>query len=204
MRKALQTYLESRLLAELGTFFPRIKSVDEAHYFNGNFAFKLDSVGCLTFFLAVIADEKNDTFRINFAWSPTGEYPLSPAGDIRWGIEQYLSQSAGEFQLALLSPPSIPWRWGLDVQYLKWQEELSTQQAAFRENDAISAAQFANLLSRTPSKCSTADAKKAADRIAAEVAGCVERYARPFMVRVSTNSDANQLNGPENLGGSLV
>ncbi|HEU4634744.1 MAG TPA: hypothetical protein VFS41_01090 [Edaphobacter sp.] len=190
MRNELTVFLGERLQCEIAKHFPSARRIGEDEYFNGAVGIRIVSVGSRTFFVAALASENDDTFRVHFAWSDSADYPLEPCSDIRASLDDFMECASSEFQLAVLNPLVIPWSWDLDRAHADWHSEMTRLQGALQHGDPVLAAAFGRHLLAIPKRCPVGVAKKVAGDAAVEIAGYLNRFGRPLMFDTGARSGA--------------
>lgn len=190
MRRELIKFLGERLLCEIAKDLTSSRRLGEEEYFNGTVGIRIGSSALRTFFVAALVSESNDTFRINFAWSESGDYPFAPYNDIRASLSDFIGFPNSEFQLAVLDPLVIPWSWDLDRAHADWHSEMTRLQRGLQRGDPMLSEAFGRHLQKMPKRCSLGVAKKAASLAAVEIAGYVNRYGRQLMSGAGVESRA--------------
>jgi hypothetical protein len=186
MRKKLIDALRQELASSLAKDFPSVTDIsNDPAFTEGHIGFKLGIAGRYSIFLGIVVGEDNDSFQANFAWNENEGYPSEPYRDMRQPPDFFLDQSAAEFQLASLSPQSVPWRWHLDEDFGQWKNRLESMMSRAAEGEAMDRALHSNILHQMPKRCSIVEGAASARKVAADIKSALVEYAKPFVAKLA-------------------
>lgn len=189
MRKKLLDGLRHHLNVSLPLVFRESKDIStDPTFVDGHVGFLLDAVGSYFVFLALVANDDSDSFRVNVAWSKKPTYPSMPYRDLRASASDFIGRPECEFQLALLSKDKIPWVWYLDSSFGRWKLELDQISAEIAAGRMVKQEIYTRLLMQMPKKCSLNEALKTITPVVDQLIAILEKHLKPYLRALARQS----------------
>lgn len=188
MRKALREYLVKVIPKQLaaGSFgHDLVETKDLA----ADICFRIGNADNYSFFLHIVCDDENDSFRPHFVWNRGAGYPRSASSlDLRLplslALEKLLAGDSGEVHLAGIAGGDLPWVWNLDRSYGDWKSKLDALTADAANGKLNESAYSAHLLAM-PNKCSVGEAQVEANKAVEQIVSALGHHGKPIIKRIT-------------------